>query len=260
MKQQPIRLFIADDHALFREGIRALISATNDIACVGEAAAGEEAIYKLRYRSYLRSHLVEENDEQMIYDEYEDLPNSYRYAVLVDGELAATLRFHHVCAATPWSPAMTSFKEVLGPRVASGESFIDASRFAVSPEWTGSNSPMPAITIRLSFMACEHFKTPYAINMVRSDHAIYYRRMFGFRQIGQPYQYTSTLKSGGKVVSEVLLYEGDLRTERSRIYTNFPFYVSTARERSLLFDRPAAGQDAPLSVAPTARVALNSAA
>ena len=47
MKQQPIRLFIADDHALFREGIRALISATNDIACVGEAAAGEEAIRQI---------------------------------------------------------------------------------------------------------------------------------------------------------------------------------------------------------------------
>ena len=31
-----------------------------------ETAADEEAIYKLRYRSYLRSHLVEENDEQMI--------------------------------------------------------------------------------------------------------------------------------------------------------------------------------------------------
>lgn len=47
MQQQPIRLFIADDHALFREGIRALISATADIACVGEAAAGEEAIQQI---------------------------------------------------------------------------------------------------------------------------------------------------------------------------------------------------------------------
>ena len=225
-----------------------------------ESGEGEEEIYRLRYRSYLRSHLVEENDEQMIYDEYEDLPNSYRFAVMVDGELVATLRFHHVTAATPWSPAMTAFRNVLGPRVANGETFIDASRFAVSPEWTGSNSPLPAITIRLSFMGCEHFQTPYAINMVRSDHAIYYRRMFGFRQIGKPYQYESTLKSGGKVISEVLLYEGDLRTERNRIYTNFPFYVSTASERRLLFDRPAVGADAPLSVLPTARIALNSAA
>ena len=43
-KQPPIRLFIADDHALFREGMRALLLATDDIVCVGEAATGEEAL------------------------------------------------------------------------------------------------------------------------------------------------------------------------------------------------------------------------
>ncbi len=44
MNDQPIRLLIADDHALFREGIRALISATADISCVGEAATGDEIV------------------------------------------------------------------------------------------------------------------------------------------------------------------------------------------------------------------------
>ncbi len=39
-----IRLLIADDHDLFREGLRALISTTEDIELVGEAATGEEAI------------------------------------------------------------------------------------------------------------------------------------------------------------------------------------------------------------------------
>lgn len=44
---KPIRLFIADDHALFREGLRALISATADITCVGDAATGEEALSQI---------------------------------------------------------------------------------------------------------------------------------------------------------------------------------------------------------------------
>jgi DNA-binding NarL/FixJ family response regulator/class 3 adenylate cyclase len=39
-----IRLLIADDHALFREGLRALFSALPDIEVVGEAAAGAAAI------------------------------------------------------------------------------------------------------------------------------------------------------------------------------------------------------------------------
>jgi DNA-binding NarL/FixJ family response regulator len=39
-----IRLLVADDHDLFREGLRALISTTEDMELVGEAASGEEAI------------------------------------------------------------------------------------------------------------------------------------------------------------------------------------------------------------------------
>ena len=38
-----IRLLIADDHTLFRHGIRALLASVPDIELVGEAAGGEEA-------------------------------------------------------------------------------------------------------------------------------------------------------------------------------------------------------------------------
>ena len=41
---QPIRLLIADDHTLFRKGIRALLAALEDIELVGEAASGDEAV------------------------------------------------------------------------------------------------------------------------------------------------------------------------------------------------------------------------
>jgi NarL family two-component system response regulator LiaR len=40
----PIRLLIADDHALVRKGLRALIETKPDMLVVGEAAHGEEAI------------------------------------------------------------------------------------------------------------------------------------------------------------------------------------------------------------------------
>lgn len=39
-----IRVLVADDHALFREGLNALFSSTVDIELVGEAATGEEAV------------------------------------------------------------------------------------------------------------------------------------------------------------------------------------------------------------------------
>ena len=39
-----IRILIADDHPLFRDGIRALIESVEETAVVGEASTGEEAV------------------------------------------------------------------------------------------------------------------------------------------------------------------------------------------------------------------------
>jgi len=41
---EPIRILIADDHALFRDGVRAILSTARDLQVVGEAARGDEAI------------------------------------------------------------------------------------------------------------------------------------------------------------------------------------------------------------------------
>ncbi len=44
MSAEPIRLFVADDHTLFRDGLRALFASIPDIEIVGEAATGSQAI------------------------------------------------------------------------------------------------------------------------------------------------------------------------------------------------------------------------
>jgi DNA-binding NarL/FixJ family response regulator len=43
---EPIHVLIADDHTLFRSGLRALLNLFPDIQVLGEAASGEEAITK----------------------------------------------------------------------------------------------------------------------------------------------------------------------------------------------------------------------
>jgi DNA-binding NarL/FixJ family response regulator len=39
-----LRVLIADDHPMFRDGIQALVAATTDLVAVGEARTGEEAV------------------------------------------------------------------------------------------------------------------------------------------------------------------------------------------------------------------------
>ncbi|MBI4279472.1 MAG: response regulator transcription factor [Armatimonadetes bacterium] len=42
-RQEPIRVVLADDHALFRHGLRKVLEASRQIEIVGEASTGEEA-------------------------------------------------------------------------------------------------------------------------------------------------------------------------------------------------------------------------
>ncbi|MEX0602125.1 MAG: response regulator transcription factor, partial [Bacteroidota bacterium] len=44
MAMKPIRILLADDHALVRTGIATLLQSNEDFAIVGEAGDGEEAI------------------------------------------------------------------------------------------------------------------------------------------------------------------------------------------------------------------------
>src|SRR5215469_15305755 len=41
---EPIRVLIADDHPLFRDGLRALLESVKDMQVAGEVATGEEAL------------------------------------------------------------------------------------------------------------------------------------------------------------------------------------------------------------------------
>jgi DNA-binding NarL/FixJ family response regulator len=43
-----IRIVVADDHPIVRDGLRSMLSAVDDFEVVGEAASGPEAVVRVR--------------------------------------------------------------------------------------------------------------------------------------------------------------------------------------------------------------------
>ena len=44
MSVSKVRVFLADDHEMIREGLRLLVNSQPDMECVGEAGDGREAV------------------------------------------------------------------------------------------------------------------------------------------------------------------------------------------------------------------------
>jgi len=47
-----IRILIADDHAIVREGLKQIVAETSDIIVAGEASNGQELLEKVRKNDY----------------------------------------------------------------------------------------------------------------------------------------------------------------------------------------------------------------
>src|SRR5262249_52267107 len=86
----------------FARGILNLLERVEYRVC--DSGEGLEAIYRLRYRSYLMHGLVTESAKHIISDDLDEAPNCHRFGVFIDGELASTVRIHHVTSAHPLSP------------------------------------------------------------------------------------------------------------------------------------------------------------
>ncbi len=203
-----------------------------------------EAIYRLRYNSYLRAGMLHENPAGMLHDQWDDLPNSYRFGVYYDGELMSTMRLHLIGRESGPGPASDTFPEALRERIAAGETFIDGTRFAAYPHVAPSTLSIPFLTIRLALVASSFFGQTSCLSAIKPEHTAFYKRMFGASCIGGP-----TLYPG--VVVPRLLYETPCGANLTRVLNRFPFMRSTKSEQRLLFGDQL--QDAPLTVLPTAR-------
>lgn len=205
-----------------------------------------EDIYRLRYDAYLQAGMLKPNASRMVTDKFDDLPNSYRYGVYFEDNLVSTLRLHYVSAKYPVSPSTEVFADVLGPRLAAGETFVDPSRFAADSEWSSTLRVLPYITLRLAVVACAYFKPTYCLTAVKEEHAAFYNRIFLSEEAAPVRTYPG-------LTVPVSLFQSECAVNQSKTEARFPFFKSTPLEQRMLFQRPKLGEPAPLTILPSTR-------
>ncbi|RWK34122.1 hypothetical protein [Mesorhizobium sp.] len=205
-----------------------------------------EAIYRLRYRSYLRSGMCGPIASGMFEDRWDNLPNSYRFGVYCYGELVSTLRLHYISSEHPYSPSVDAYPEILIERLARGETFIDGTRFATDPDGAPAPGVLPFLTLRLAMVASRYFGQNSVLTPVKVEHSAFYARFFNAVQ-----------RTEGKVFPGVLtpiaLFEIPSGENMRLTLERFPFFKSTPMEQRLMFANPAINRLTPLSILPTAK-------
>ncbi len=211
-----------------------------------------EAIYRLRYESYRNAGMVKEDAARTVTDQYDDLPNSYRFGIFYRGNLVSTLRLHYIDRANPTGPSNTVFNDILEPRINAGESFIDPSRFAADGEWSRTLRVLPYVTLRLAVVACKYFDPTCCLTAIKEEHSAFYHKVFRSVPTTGPREYPG-------LTVPVHLLESNCDRNLDNIISQYPFFRSTAFEQRMLFEQPGRGEVGPLTVLPTAKYLKNAA-
>jgi len=195
-----------------------------------ETPADREDIYRLRYRAYRGEGAVAPNPSQMVYDRYDDLPNSWIFGVYLDGVLMSSLRISVAPPDMPACPSLDVFPDLIEPELAAGKVLVDPTRFVADPDRETRFPELPYMTLRLAYVACEYFEADIGLASVRAEHQAFYRRVFLHKPISGPRDYPGLIKP-------ICLMAVDYPAMRERVFERYPYFRSSLFERRKLFER-----------------------
>lgn len=189
-----------------------------------------DAVFQLRYESYLRENAIGPDFSRRLSDHYDDLENTTIFGVFLDGELTATIRASVGTNDYPEFPAMEVFGDLLSDELAAGKSFVDSTRFAIK-EHASRTYPglVPYIVARAPWMVAEYFQADYMLAGVRPEHRAFYARVMDFKLVSGPRFYP-------KLASPHFLMSCDYAASRETVQRRNPAFRSTFFERRMLME------------------------
>lgn len=203
---------------------------------LAESDAERQAVFRQRYQAYLRDGTIAPNAAGTFSDADDDSDNAYLVGVYLAGELAGSIRIHVGCQKHPEFPSLEVFPDVLQSELDAGKVIIDSTRFVADASLSRLHRGLPYATMRIGWMAAEHFNAEHLLAAVRSEHQAFYRRTFGHRLICGPRPYPQLAKP----ITLMTVCPADVADQ---VHRRFPFFRSTLFERRSLFARGASKHD-----------------
>ena len=197
---------------------------------LAETEVEKEEIYNLRYRAYQNEGAIDPRADQRLADRFDELPNSWTFGIYLGGELTSSVRISVASPDHSDTPAVDAFPDLLEPELAKGKVIVDPNRFVADPVRRTKYPQLPYITLRLAYVACEHFNADIGTATVRKEHQAFYRRVFLHQPLCLPRPYPTLTKP-------LCLMAVDYRKLREKVFQRYPLFRSTEAERQRLFGR-----------------------
>ena len=197
---------------------------------VAETPEEREAIFRLRYECYLREGAICPNASETFSDSYDDSPNARIFGLYLDGELASSIRIHVTSPEHADFPSYHVFEDLLEPELAAGRVIVDPTRFITNKTLSQLNPGLPYATLRLCWLAAEHFRAEHFLVAIRTEHQAFYRRTFRHRLICDARPYPLLAKP-------ISLMTVNVAEVAEQVYQRYPFFRSTYFERRMLLER-----------------------
>ena len=144
--------------------------------------------FRLRYRAYLGVHAIDKNEEELLYDNYDFLPNSRIHLVWYNDKPVATVRACIWSDQYLWTPteAVHYFARDIEKKLGKNTRLLESNRYAVDPDFQGRQSLFAQMlmfrihALNTAVQGCTHIVTA-----VRKNHIPFYRRFLGMELISE---------------------------------------------------------------------------
>jgi hypothetical protein len=188
-----------------------------------------ETIYRLRYECYLREGAISPNLSEKFSDAHDDDENARIFGLYIDDELASSIRIHVTSPEHSDFPSRSVFSDLLEPELRAGKVIVDPTRFVTNKRLSQLYPGLPYATLRLCWLAAEHFRAEHFLVAIRAEHQAFYRRTFLHRPICEARPYPLLAKP-------ISLMTVDFSDVADRVHQRYPFFRSTYFERRMLFE------------------------